>query len=255
MPKVSALIVAHNEEEKIEECLKSLVFVDEIVVILDKCTDNTLEIVKKYTKNIIEGEWEIEGVRRNIGLEACDSEWILEIDADERVSKELANEVIDAIKNDKVDSYNIKVNNYVGDRLVKYGWLRTIGVLDKRILSKKGLKKYTQDKKVHPDFKISGNVEYLANSLTHKMDKDITSLISRFNRNTNWRASDMIENKVNCNHSLLKEVISFKIRFFKSFITKKGFKEGSLGFLIAILCALYPLVSRLKAKNRKNENS
>lgn len=253
MPKISALIVAHNEEEKIEECLKSLVFVDEIVVILDKCTDKTKEIAKKYTKNLKEGEWDIEGVRRNIGLESCSNEWILEIDADERVSKDLANEIIEEIKNGKIDSYNIKMDNYVGDRLVKYGWLRTIGVLEKRILFKKGLKKYKQDKKIHPDFDISGNVANLKNKLTHMMDNNCNSLIARFNRNTSWRASDMIDNSVNYNYSVFKEIIGFKLRFFKSFVSKKGYKEGNLGLLIAILCALYPLVSRLKAKDQNKK--
>ena len=248
MTKISALIVAHNEEDKIEECLKSLVFADEIVVVLDKCTDSTKDIVEKYTQKIIEGSWDIEGIRRNIGLEECSFEWILEIDADERVSKELSNELIEAAQKDEYDSYILKMDNYVGERLVKYGWLRTIGVLDKKIFIRKGLKKYKQDSQIHPDFEISGSVAKLNNRLTHKMDSDISALIARFNRNTSWRAKDMLENAVNVNYSTLKEIFNIKKRFVKSFIAKKGYKEGALGLLIGMLCALYPFISRIKAK-------
>jgi len=256
MSKISALIVAHNEEEKIEECLKSLVFADEIVVVLDKCSDGTKEIAQRYSKNIIEGEWDVEGVRRNIGLEACNLEWVLEIDADERVSKELSNEMIESVKSPKSDSYIIQMDNYVGDRLVKFGWLRTIGVLEKRIFFKKGLKKYKQDAQVHPDFKMTGSVSNLNNNLTHKMDANISGLFNRFNRNTSWRATDIIENKVSFDKSVFKEIIHIELRFFKSFISKKGYKEGVLGLLIGILCALYSFTSRLKARElSKNFNN
>lgn len=258
MTKISALIVAHNEEEKIEECLKSLVFADEIVVVLDKCTDSTKDIVEKYTQKIIEGSWDIEGIRRNIGLEECSFEWILEIDADERVSKELSNELIEAAQQDEYDSYIIKMDNYIGERLVKYGWLRVIGVLDKRIFIRKGLKKYKQDSQIHPDFEISGSVANLNNRLTHKMDSDISALIARFNRNTSWRAKDMLENSAKVNYSTFKEIININKRFVKSFISKKGYREGTLGLLIGMLCALYPFISRMKAKELqkiRQENS
>ena len=71
MSKISAVIVAHNEEKKIEACLKSLNFVDEIVVVLDKCTDGTKEIVQKYTNKIVEGSWNIEGARRNVAVNSA----------------------------------------------------------------------------------------------------------------------------------------------------------------------------------------
>jgi glycosyltransferase involved in cell wall biosynthesis len=96
--KLSAVIVAHNEEEKIADCLRSLNFANEIVVVLDKCSDRTKEIVLEFTDKIIEGSWNIEGARRNVALSAATGEWILEIDADERISKELAQEIL-AIKN------------------------------------------------------------------------------------------------------------------------------------------------------------
>ena len=87
--KISALIIARNEENIIENTLKSISFVDEIVVILDRSVDKTKFVCKKYTKKIFSGVWTCEGKRRNYGIKKCTSEWILEIDADEIVSKNL----------------------------------------------------------------------------------------------------------------------------------------------------------------------
>ena len=73
--KLSALVVAHNEEDQLADCLEQLDFADEIVVVLDKCTDGSKEIAARFTDRLVEGSWEIEGDRRNKGIEACDGEW------------------------------------------------------------------------------------------------------------------------------------------------------------------------------------
>ena len=89
-PRLSALVVAHNEEAQLAECLSRLDFADEIVVVLDRCTDRSHDIAREFADAIVEGVWEREGPRRNTGIAACHGEWIVEIDADERVSPELA---------------------------------------------------------------------------------------------------------------------------------------------------------------------
>ena len=247
--KISAVIVAHNEEKNIEECLQSLDFADEIIVVLDKCSDKTKEIVLKYTKSIYEGSWNIEGARRNIALNAANCEWILEIDADERISPALAVEIKEAITNSKPCGFTIPIANYIGKKWVKYGWLRTLGVLKRQTLTYKGLKKYDEDKEIHPTFEENFAIKKLKNPIIHLVDEDVSDLISRFNRYTNWKANDMIsKNKIKGGFFYL--LITAKLRFFKSFIIKKGFKEGVIGLLIAVLAALYPIVSYAKAKEK-----
>ena len=253
MSKISAVIVAHNEEKKIADCLSSLNFADEIVVVLDRCTDGTKEIVQKFTDKIIEGSWEIEGVRRNIALQACSGDWIFEIDADERVSPELATEIL-KVKESEPCMFVMPMANFVGKRHVKYGWLRVIGVTEKKILFYRGYKVYHEDKQIHPTGDLKGEVKEIKTPLTHMMDDSIADLIQRFNRNTYWRGNDMIATgKINKKISIFKELINFKFRFIKSFIIKKGYKEGGLGILIALLAAAYPLVSRLKAKEAQSK--
>ena len=253
MKKISAVIVAHNEEKKIRDCLRSLDFVDEIIVVLDRCSDNTKEIALEFKAKTFEGAWEIEGARRNLALKMASSEWILEIDCDERVSEELKKEILEIIKSSEIGCYNVGIANYIGKRWVKYGWLRTLGVLKRNSLSYRGLKKYDEDKLVHPTFNFEGKISDLKNNLIHLVDDDVADLLARFNRYTNWKANDMIsKNKKLPN--LLQLFLTIKLRFCKSYLFKKGYKEGALGVLIALLCALYPLVAYLKVKEKNNEN-
>jgi glycosyltransferase involved in cell wall biosynthesis len=248
MSKISAVIVAHNEEKKIEECLQSLHFVDEIVVVLDKCTDRTKEIVQKFANKIIEGSWNIEGARRNIALSAASGDWVLEIDADERISPELAQEIL-AVKNSAPCGFFIPIANYVGMRFVKFGWLRTLGVVQRQSLTFRGLKRYHEDKEIHPTFDLNAEIKSLKNPIIHLVDDDVSDLILRFNRYTSWKASDMLA-KGKIRGGFFRFIFDFKLRFFKSFVIKKGYKDGALGLLIALLAGLYPLVSYLKAKER-----
>ncbi len=249
---ISAVIVAHNEEKKIADCLESLDFVDEIVVVLDKCSDKTKEIVLKFGAKITEGSWNIEGERRNVGLNMAKNDWILELDADERISKELKEEILSLDKS-KPCNYIIEFKNYLGKRHVKYGWLRVLGVDKKIILCYKGNKKFHEDKEIHPTADFKGEMRYLKNKMIHLADDDISDLIARFNRYTSWKANDLIsKNKVK--GGFFKFAIGIKMRFIKSFFIKKGYKEGFLGILIAILAAIYPLTSYIKAKEKLNEN-
>jgi glycosyltransferase involved in cell wall biosynthesis len=255
MKKISAVIVAHNEEKKIKDCLKSLDFTDEIVIVLDKCSDNTKNIALEYRAKIIEGSWKIEGARRNVALRNASFEWVLEIDADERISKELRDEILSKIQNSKPCGFYIPIANYVGKKFIKYGWLRTLCVEKRQSLTYKNLKIYDEDKEVHPTFSLNSKIESLENPIIHLVDDNIFDLIARFNRYTNWRANDLIK-KNKKPKNLFKLMIDFKLRFIKSFFLKKGYKEGLFGFLIAILCGLYPLVSNLKAKEKlSDENS
>ena len=95
---LSALMVARNEEKKIEKNIKSLNFVDEIVVVLDRSTDKTKKICKNYKASIFSGFWPCEGEEETYGINKCSSKWILEIDADEIISLKLANEIKQRLK-------------------------------------------------------------------------------------------------------------------------------------------------------------
>ena len=97
-PSLSALVVVHDEEEQLADCLECLRFADETVVVLDRCTDGSAAIAATFGARVIEGGWPIEGERRNAGIDACTSDWIIEVDADERLPEALAAEIRGTIK-------------------------------------------------------------------------------------------------------------------------------------------------------------
>ncbi|MGE5478297.1 MAG: glycosyltransferase, partial [Bacteroidales bacterium] len=107
--KLSALVVAHNEQARLAACLEKLAFADEIVVVCDKCTDATPDIARAFGARVVEGSWDIEGDRRNTGIEACSGDWVLEVDADEHVPPALAAEVRRVIDTTSADWHEILV--------------------------------------------------------------------------------------------------------------------------------------------------
>src|SRR3989344_5824938 len=120
--RISAVILTKNEEKMLEACLKTLIWVDEVIVIDDQSTDNTISISKKYGARVIDGKSDFAD-NRNLGKSAAKGDWVLYVDADERVSKILAKEIKSVLKNPKHFAYSLKRLNYqIGKHLVWGGW-------------------------------------------------------------------------------------------------------------------------------------
>jgi glycosyltransferase involved in cell wall biosynthesis len=244
--KISALIVARDEEQRIIRTLNSLNFVDEIVLILDRSSDKTKSIAEKYTKKIFEGSWPSEGKRRNYGLSKCCSEWILEIDADEIIGKDLSNEIKKKIQREDVDFYYVPLVNYVANKPIKYGWMACLAPDGKFSLFRRHSKTWF-DGSVHPDYKLNGNKgKVFSSHIDHYMSDNISDLLLRFNRNTTLYAQDLKKKKSNLKKlSSIRKVFS---RFLKSYITRAGYKSGRIGLFLSVLCSIYPLISSIKSK-------
>ena len=249
MTKLSALVVAHNEEENLDACLATLGFADELVVVLDKCTDGSKVIAAKYTDHLIEGSWDIEGPRRHAGLDACQGDWILEVDADERVSAELASEIRSAIETAPYGHFLIPYDNYVGNTLVRHGWGASWGVSATVRLFSKGAKVWGQQR-IHPGVELKGERMWLKNRMVHLVDKDISDMIRRLDRYSTARARELrASGDIGSLANNLRRLFS---RFIKCYIGRKGYKEGGYGFLIALMAGLFPLLSHLKARLEDN---
>src|SRR5437899_12508999 len=111
-PALSAVVVAHNEEANLPECLAGLAFADEIVVLLDRCTDGSRDIALRFTPRIIEGSWPREAARRQTAVDAVSSDWVLDVDADERVGPDLAAEIRAVIATSPADWHLVPADNY-----------------------------------------------------------------------------------------------------------------------------------------------
>ena len=245
-PRLSALVVAHNEEAQLADCLSRLAFADEIVVMLDRCTDRSRDIAGRFTDRIVEGAWEREGPRRNAGLAACHGDWILEIDADERVGTDLAAEIRAVIADSAADWHLIPVDNYIGDHLVRYGWGASFGRSAHAGLFRRGAKHWG-DGRVHPAIALSGvGGPRLHARLDHHVDRNISDMLARLDRYTSARAQDLRDS--GDIGSFARNLRRIPSRFWKCFVGRRGYREGPWGFLIALCAALYPILSYLKAR-------
>lgn len=245
MTSLSALVVAHNEEAQLADCLDRLSFADEIVVVLDRCSDGSRDIAARYTDRLIEGGWEIEGHRRNAGIAACGGDWLLEVDADERVSPALAEEIRAAIADAAPGYFLLPYDNYIGERLVRHGWGASWGVSATVRLFSRGAKTWGEQR-IHPEVTLVGARRWLTTPMIHYVDDDISDMIRRLDRYSTMRARDLRDS--GDIGGLLNNVRRLFSRFIKCYIMRRGYLEGGYGFLIALFAGLYPLLSYLKAR-------
>jgi len=250
-PKLSALVVAHNEEQRLPSCLSHLKFADEIVVVLDKCDDGSRDIALAHGARIVEGRWDIEGDRRNTGIQACSGDWVLEVDADEHVPTALAEEVRRTIATTPFAWHEILVDNYIGDRLVRHGWGASYGKAAYPGLFRKEAKTWGRDR-VHPSLVWRGpKGPMLKCRLEHYVDRNISDMIRRLDNYSTAKARDLRERGETWG-SFANNLRRMVTRFFKCYVRRKGYREGGYGLIIAVCAALYPMLTHLKAKYEKD---
>ena len=244
-PRLSALVVACNEEAQLADCLDTLKFADELVVVLDKCTDDSKAIAARFTDRLLEGSWDIEAERQHAGIDACSGDWILHIDADERVTPELAEEIRAKIAGAPPGYFLIPFDNYVGDRLVRYGWGGSFGVSAAARLYTPGAKRWG-DQAIHPKITLTGEKQWLEARIIHYHDRDISDMIQRFDRYTTIQARSLrASNDIGTFRRNFRRIFT---RFFKCYVQRKGYREGYYGFLIGLFAGLMPLITHLKAR-------
>lgn len=245
--KLSALVVARNEEARLEACLTPLAAgADELVVVLDRSTDRSRAIAATFSARIIEGAWEIEGARRNAGLEACTGDWVVEVDADEIASPALLAEIRAVIATSPHAWHEVPIDNYVGAKLIRHGWGGSFGTTSVPRLSRKGAKRWGMQR-VHPALEWTGTQgPRLTQPLAHALDRDISDMWRRLDRYASARAADLLAARdIGTLPGNLRRFVS---RFCKCFLARKGYREGAWGFLIALCAGLYPLLAHLKAR-------
>lgn len=245
--RLSALVVARNEAARLPGCLASLTFADEIVVVLDRSTDASAEIARAAGAAVLEGEWALEGPRRNAGIAACSGDWVLEVDADETVPPELAPLLREVIAASPHAFHRVAIDNYIGGRLVRHGWAGSFGTTAKPILFRRGTKHW-RAQRVHPGLDWTGTegAKIEAAAIRHDVDRDISDMLRRLDRYSSLKAADLLESgDIGTLPGNLRRFVS---RFFKALISRKGYKEGGWGLLLAFCAGLFPLLSHLKAR-------
>lgn len=239
---LSVVILTKNEEKRLDDCLKSVSWASDIVVLDDCSTDQTEAIAKKHNARFIQREMDIEGRHRNFGYAQAREKWVLSLDADERVTPELAEEIKKAVFKDDafVNGYGILRKNYIGDF-----WIRNGGWYRDHVLKLFRRDKFSYgEEEVHPPAFMEGVVLPLNGDLVHYSYNDFYDFISKLNRQTTLEAKKWFRTgrRMTLAHALRRTID----RFFRSWISKRGYKDGFVGFMIAIFAGLYQILSYAK---------
>lgn len=238
---VSAVILAKNEAGRIRDCIQSVAWASEILVVDDESTDDTARIAQSLGANVLRRKMDIEGRHRNWAHSQAANEWILSVDADERVTPELAEEIKALFKGAPgCDLYSFPRRNYIGQNWIRYGgWYPSAQIK----LFKRSVFKW-EETTVHPRAFSDSPQGTLKSDLIHYSYKDLADFVAKMDRQTTLEAQKWLADGRNM--SLAKALWRAADRFFRAYVSKKGYREGLWGFVVAVMAGAYQLISYAK---------
>ncbi|MBI2358976.1 MAG: glycosyltransferase family 2 protein [Deltaproteobacteria bacterium] len=232
---ISAIVVCFNEEDNIRDCLESLKWVDEIVVVDSYSTDRTLEICREYTDRIIQRPWAGYGDQMAFAHSRATKQWVLRIDADERVSDGLRQEIVSVLSRsaDQVDGYMVPRLAYYLNRW----WRRGGWYPDRSIRLFRKEKATWAGEDPHPKVTVAGKTRRLRNPLYHFSYRDISDHLRRINDFTSISSRQL--RRQGKKWRWVDNLFRPLFRFCRFYIWKRGFLEGFPGFFVAATAAIY----------------
>lgn len=230
MEKISAVIIAGNEEKNIADCLESVRWADEIIVVDSESTDRTVEISKRYTDKVFVRKWEGYASQKNYSMSKAVNEWVLSLDADERVSPELLEEM-KSLDFSKADGFYIPRRNYFLGKVIKScGWSPDYQL---RLFRKS--KTTLTSRQVHEGFSVDGKREYLGGELIHHTHTTIAGTLAKVNEYSTLEAAEKAGRiRVTGAKLLFKPLWAF----FQHFIIRRGFTDGVHGLMVSMIHAI-----------------
>jgi len=232
--KITVVIIAKNEEMMIGDCIKSVSFADEIIVVDDYSYDMTVKIAKKMEAKVYKRKLDGFATQKNFGIGKAKNKWVLILDADERLTNELAIE-IKSLELNKYVAYDMPFRNYVGKKWLKHGGLypdRHIRLFDK---SKCGYGK----REIHEELVVNGKVGHLKNDIIHHTYKNFSEYLSKVKKYS------MLEAENDKNKPTI--LAPYKV-FISKLIKDKGILDGTYGIGSAYLLGYYQFLKRKHMK-------
>lgn len=228
-PTLSVILIVRNEAEMIAETLQAVAWADEIVVLDSGSTDDTVGICHLYTDKIWETDWPGFGAQKNRALERATGDWVLSLDADERVSPELRAEIEAAIADPKgCDAFELpRLSRYCGRAIHHSGWWPDPVCR----LFKRGRAHFSDDR-VHERLIVDGRVGRLTQSLQHESFRDLAEVLAKVNHYSDESAR-MLQQRGK-RGSVGKAVGHGLWAFLRTYILRRGFLDGREGFLLAV---------------------
>ncbi len=234
MQSISVLITTNNEAHNIEQVLASVQWADEIMVVDSFSSDETVALAKKYTDKVFQRAYKGPADQKNWAIPQLSHEWVLILDADERIGPELKAEIQTWLEKPEIpfDAFWIPRQNYFMGQKIRYsGWQGDAVV---RFFHRD--KGRYDDKQVHEEIMTEGlRVSRLRHKMDHYTFKDLNHFLDKTRRYALWSAQDHLDKtpRVGWFHLWGKPLF----RFFKHFVLQKGFLDGKVGFIISIIMA------------------
>jgi len=238
---ISVVVLTRNEEARIAQCLESVAWAQEIIVVDDESTDRTIEIVRRYTDKVFIRKMDIEGRHRNWAYALAKNTWVLSLDADEIVTPGLKDEIAQTLaRNPQENGFTIPRRNFIGTYWVRYGgWYPSPQLR----LFKKGAFRY-EEAAVHPRAFMDDPCGHLGQDMIHYSYRNLEDFLAKLNNQTTREAQKWYDQ--NKPMRLGRFLWRTKDRFLRSYFGKKGYKDGFMGFAVAFFAGLYQFVSYLK---------
>lgn len=233
--RISAVVLARDEEEDLPECLEGLAWADELIVVIsEESTDRSAEVARRYTDRVVVRPWEGFARTRNWAIDQAAGPWVLMVDADERVTPALAEEIRKAAARPEPGAYEIpRAFFFCGSRL-RHGGCWPDAVLR---LFRKDAGRYG-DRHVHERFEANGPVGRLREPLLHYGYRDMDEYFEKFSRYSELAAKDLWERG---RRAGLREWLSPGFTFFSRYLLKGGFLDGKPGLVYSALGAAFVL--------------
>lgn len=227
--RLSVAIITLNEERNLAECLASVSFADEIVVVDGGSRDRSCEIARAAGARVIEEpDWQGFGVQKNRAIDACSGDWVLSIDADERVPQNLRAEIQTVLRDSAFDVYEMPRSSYYCGRFMRHsGWWPD----HVRRLFRRGTARFSPAP-VHESLQTDRSVGRLNTPLEHWSFRTMEDVLDKVNRYSSLSAPVVIER--GDRPSLFTAIFHGAAAFLRTYFLRCGFLDGSHGFMLAV---------------------
>ncbi len=244
--KISAIIIAGNEEKNIRDCLESVTWCDEIILVDSESEDKTVEIAKEFTDKIFIKKWEGYAAQKKYSLDMASNEWVISIDADERVSEGLKKEIQELLKsNPSFDGYNIPRESYFLNKVIK----SCFWYPDYQLRLFRKSKTDVIDRKVHEGFKVNGKIGTLNNDLIHYTHQNLSETFTKINKYSTLEAEERVNFKIVKPYQIILHPVA---AFLNHFISRKGYKDGVYGMMVSAIHAMTNMMTYMKIWEMQN---
>lgn len=242
-PPISVVVITRNEADNITDCLEGVRWADEIIVVDSGSTDRTRELARQQDARVIDIDWAGFGAAKQRGVDEARGPWVLSIDADERVTPALAEEIQRAVCDEQYAGYEMpRLTSFVGVWVRHSGWYPDFVLR----LFCKDCGRFSQAL-VHEGVTVDGAVGRLTHDLLHYSYRSLTDYLQRLNRYTTLAAQELHDRGVRA--ALWQPLLKPPAIFLKRYLLKAGFLDGWTGLQIAFLSAVYVFVKYAKLRD------